>query len=338
MKKKILFIIPFLITAIVIALCFMNTGEGGTVKAKRTQEIRYRYASKEEGVKLMLSNKEYYDGFSQNDLDYKMQKKDTTMEEYQAFAKEQVEDFTDEEKELLDGYFSRMNQILVDNGYYLPEMDEIVMIKTTMKEELGAGAYTHGTQIYFGSMIIEGALSDDKDTKERCNEYLRVVLWHELFHCLTRCNPDFREDMYKLIHFEVVADDYKLPPSVEEYHISNPDVEHHNSFATFHINGQDIKCFTDFVTTKHFENDGDSFFDYGTTALIPIDGTDTYYTPEQADNFNEVFGTNTGYVIDPEECMADNFSFAMAYGREGEDGKGYPNPEIIEGILDYVSK
>lgn len=55
MKKRILFIIPFLITTIVIALCFMNTGEGGT--KRRTQEIRYRCASKEEGAKLMLSNK-----------------------------------------------------------------------------------------------------------------------------------------------------------------------------------------------------------------------------------------------------------------------------------------
>lgn len=260
------------------------------------------------------------------------------MEEYQSFAKEQVEDFTDEEKALLDEYFSAMNQTLIDNGYYLPEMDEIVMIKTTMKEEPGAGAYTHGTQIYFGSMIFEGALSDDKDVRESRREYIRVVLWHELFHCLTRCNPDFREEMYKLVHFEVVGKDYELPPCVQEYHISNPDVEHHNSFATFHINGEDIKCFTDFVTTKHFENDGDSFFDYATTALIPVDGTDTYYTPEQADNFNEVFGTNTDYVIDPEECMADNFSFALAYGREGEDGNGYPNPEIIEGILNYLSK
>ncbi len=55
---------------------------------------------------------------------------------------------------------------------------------------------------------------------------------------------------------------------------------------------------------KHFEKAGDRFFDSGTTALVPIDGTDKYYTPEDADNFDEVFGKNTGYVIDPEECLA----------------------------------
>ena len=335
MKKKRIYIISLMITAMMLALFSITSCGKSTVKS---EQITHSYASKEEGAELMLSNKEYYDGFSQNDLDFKMQKKDATMEEYQSFAKEQVKDFSDEEKELLDEYFKNMNQTLRDNGYHLPKLDEIVMIKTTMVEEAGAGAYTHGTQIYFGSSIIEGAVSDDEKTRESCREYLRVVLWHELFHCLTRCNPDFRTDMYKLIHFEVVPEDYPLPKSVADYHISNPDVEHHNSYATFHINGEDIKCFTDFVTTKHFENKGESFFDCSTTALVPIDGTDIYYTPEQADNFDEVFGTNTDYVIDPEECMADNFSFAMAYGEKGKDEKGYPNPEIIQGIIDYLSK
>ena len=77
--------------------------------------------------------------------------------------------------------------------------------------------------------------------------------------------------------------------------------------------------------------------DYERTALIPTDGTDIYYTREQASNFYEVFGKNTQYVIDPEECMADNFKYAMRYGLRGKDGKGYPNPEIIQGIIDAVS-
>lgn len=69
------------------------------------------------------------------------------------------------------------------------------------------------------------------------------------------------------------------------------------------------------------------------TALVPVYGSDTYYTPEQAENFDEVFGTNTDYVVDPEECMADNFGYALTYGMNGPTGNGYPNPEIIEGIL-----
>lgn len=298
--------------------------------------LAYRFASRDEGRSLLLDNRAYYDGFSQNDLDYRMQKKNASMEEYLAFAGEQVLDFSDREKALIGGLFAEMDKTLRSGGCSLPELDEIVLIKTTMLEESDAGAYTHGTQIYIGSYLLDGAVSEDAEEEAYFLEQLRSILWHELFHCLTRCNPGFRADMYALIRFTVVEDDYPLPPSVLAYHISNPDVEHHNAYAAFRIEGRERDCFTDFVTTKRFENEGEGFFAFGTTALIPTDGSDVFYTPEQAENFDAVFGTNTGYVIDPEECMADNFAYALCYGMDGPEGEGYPNPEIIEGILSYL--
>ena len=322
--------IVFILAAVMIVLSACNSSP----KAASTK-LKYRFASKEEGRKLLLSNQDYYKGFTQNDLDFRMQKKNASMDEYLAYAGEQVLDFTDEERALIDSYFASMEETLEKNGCTLPPLDEIVLVKTTMKEEGGAGGYTHGTQIYINAEAIGGALSSDEENKEYYLNYLYLFFWHELFHCLTRCNPEFREKMYDLIHFTVVDEDFPLPQSVKEYHISNPDVEHHDSYASFKIEGEDKDCFVDFITTKHFEKEGETFFDFATTALIPIDGTDVYYTPDQADNFDEVFGKNTDYVVDPEECMADNFTFAMLYGKDGPEGKGYPTPEIIEGILSY---
>ena len=323
-----------IISAIIMASTLLLNG-CGLAQPKKEAKISHRFASKSEGKELMLANHEYYEGFSQNDLDYKMQKKDATMEEYLAFAGEQVLEFTEEEKGVVDSYFETMNKELEKKGYALPEIDEIILIKTTMQEEPSASGYTHGTQIYIWGPLLEAVLEGDEKTKTAVHNYLTRFFWHELFHCLTRCNPEFREEMYKLIHFTVAEEDFTIPPSVMEYHISNPDVEHHDAYATFKINGEDIECFVDGITTKHFEKEGDTFFDFFTTALIPTDGRDIYYTPEQASNFDEVFGKNTDYVIDPEECMADNFAYAMEYGMEGPDGQGYPNPEIIEGILSY---
>ena len=263
-----------------------------------------------------------------------MQKKGASMEEYLEFAAQQTLDFSDEEKAFIDTQISDMEKVIEEQGYNIPPIDEIIFVKTTMKEENGVAGYTHGTQIYVSASMLDEYLAAPEE--ERPVHDPDEFFWHELFHCLTRCNPDFRADMYKLIRFTVEAEDYELPPSVFEYHISNPDVEHHNSHATFRINGEDVECFTDFVTTQHFDQPGDSFFANSTTALIPIDGSDVYYTPEEAENFNEVFGTNTDYVVDPEECLADNFSYAMCYGTEGKNGEGYPNPEIIEGIIEYL--
>ena len=47
---------------------------------------------------------------------------------------------------------------------------------------------------------------------------------------------------------------------------------------------------------------------------------------------------HTGYVTDPEECMAADFAYAMLYGMKGNDGNGYPNQEIIQGIIDNLKQ
>ena len=229
-----------------------------------------------------------------------------------------------------------MVRTIKKNNYELPSIDEIVYVKTDMNLEQGvcrgATGYTHGKEIYLNSISI--LLSFIPESAE----YFDMLMWHELFHCLTRNNPDFRAEMYKLINFTVTDEDFEFPPCVSDKYIHNPDVEHHDSYATFTIDGKEIDCFTVWTKLKHFseaktEEDADEV-----TVLCPIDGTDTYFLMEKESNYKEVFGTNTDYVEDPEECMADNFKYAMYYGIDGKDGQGYPNPEIIQGIIDIVSK
>ena len=339
-RSKKLFYILILVIGILMLVPSCGGQESGGSSAgtdsvsSESVRLDYRTAGGEEGAKLMLANKEYYDGFSQNDLDFRMQKKGATMDEYQAFAKKQVIDFTEKQQDIIHEHMEKIKDTIAERGYKLPELEQIVFINTTMDEECDAMAYTHGTQIY----IDGGALEDLNKAGDEGVKKLDFIFAHELFHCITRCNPDFRSDMYKIIHFTTQEEDFEIPKSVEEYFISNPDVERHNSYATFKIDGKPVKCFTAFVTTKHFEKKGDSFFDSATTALVPINGEDKYYTPEDAENFDEVFGKNTDYVVDPEECMADNFGNLFAYGLDGPEGKGYLNPEIVEAVEDVLKR
>ena len=129
---------------------------------------------------------------TQNDLDYRMQKKNASLNEYMDFAAEQVLDFTDDEKARIDELMTYIEHRFSEGGYQLPELDPIVFISTTQKEECGSTAYTHGTQIYLDMNTFMDKSNDD---------YAKTTMAHELFHCLTRSNPDFRRDMYKLIHF-----------------------------------------------------------------------------------------------------------------------------------------
>ena len=283
----------------------------------------YSFADKAEAADLLLSNRNYYDNLNQLDLDFRVQKKGATLPELEKIAREQTLDITDEEKALIDEAMAEIEKTCSDRGYNIPAIDGIVFAKTTMKEECDASAYTHGTQIYLGERVFDLAKSDDKDEQE----LFQVILAHELFHCLTRNHPDFRESMYGVLGFTVVGKDYEFKKNVRDQIISNPDVEHHNSYATFTIDGEDKACVVIFTTTTRFEKPGDIFFDGMVTGLVPIDDLGTMYTADDASNFWEVFGENTNYVIDPEETLADNFSFLIHYGK---DGMEYKTPEIIE--------
>ena len=104
------------------------------------------------------------------------------------------------------------------------------------------------------------------------------------------------------------------------------------------IDGKETDCYLLWICPEDYAKANDVAGFNTETVLVPIDGTDTYYTMDQATNLDEVFGTNTNYLTDPEECMADNFADAMQYGLKGPNGQGYPNPRIIEGIIDILSK
>lgn len=298
--------------------------------ASAEAQIPYHCADLEEGIALLTGNTDYINGLTQNDLDFRVQKTGATLDEWYELAEASVQEYTDEEKAVLDEAMAAIEAILADNGYTLPGIDEIIFVKTTQAEEGGSGAYTHDNEIY----VNDGSTSDGASLG------LQELICHELFHTLTRNNPDFRAAMYELIHFTVHDEDYVIGPSIMEYFISNPDVGHHNASALFTIDGEQKECFMAIITNRHFDPslERDSFFFALETVLIPVDDTDTYYTVDQASDFWDVLGRNTGYVIDPEECLADNFACALVYGMDGPDGEGYENPEIISGILDYLKK
>ena len=298
-------------------------------------KIPHRYASAEEGKQLLLSNTDYYSNFTHNDTEFRLKKTGATLDELLQASADEIRDYNLIEKYFIDHEAAKMALKLMWNGYVLPETEKIVFVKSDMSVEMGNSGYTHGTQIYLNSGFVTtfSLLS----IIPGFSEYFDELLWHEYFHCLSRNNPDFRARMYSLIHFTVADSDFELPPSVLERYLSNPDVEHHDSYAAFIIDGQEIDCFTAWITTMDYAQvrpeDSDTI-----VALVPTDGSDIYYTKEQASNFDDVFGTNTSYVIDPEECMADNFAYAMLYGMKGKDGKGYPDPEIIQGVIDAVKR
>lgn len=292
-------------------------------------EQGYRFVDHVEAADLLLSERRYYDNLTQNDLNFRMQKLDATPEELEAFTREQTRDFTEAEMAVIDGAMQKILAVCEERGYHLPALYDVVFAKTTMHEECDAGAYTHGTKIFLGEAVLNYGLRDESVYQL----YFQNVVAHELFHCLTRNHPDFRKDIYEILGFTVVEEDYVFPQEIADAIISNPDVGHHNSYAAFEINGVMRNCVVVF-TAGMFEKPGDNFFSSEQTCLVPIDTLDVMYRSEDAANFWDVFGRNTGYVIDPEETLADNFAMLMIYGTE----RDYETPELIFSIDAYLKQ
>ena len=171
---------------------------------------------------------------------------------------------------------------------------------------------------------------------EYCTDDLfRQVVVHEIFHCLSRKYPEFRQAMYSLIHFTVLDHEIEVPEAIREWIIANPDVEHHDSYATFTIGGEKKDCYLVFLTDSVFEKEGDTLFEGMYSGIVPLDGSAVYRTDEVED-FWDVVGRNTDYVEDPEEAMASNFAFAIQNLDAGYEQ--FPSPGILEGIVEYLEK
>lgn len=59
--------------------------------------ISHSYASASEGIELRMANTDYFEKMTQNNLDYRVGKKGATLDEFRDLAKEQGDDFTEEE-------------------------------------------------------------------------------------------------------------------------------------------------------------------------------------------------------------------------------------------------
>ena len=286
--------------------------------------MKVRFASKEEGQKLISGNTQYYNRLSKMDIDWRARKEGSTLEELKAFAQSNVLDFTDDDKDIVMQIVKFIEHRLDEFECHLPLPDEIIFIKTTMDDEGSASGYTSRNMIVLNDLYIEESSS-----------FLLELIAHELFHCITRHSPEFRQKMYSLIGFTVMDHDIEFPERIRRRIMANPDVEHIDNYAEFTIDGVKRKCTLVTYYTSSWKEARISkgpitrFFDNIRVVLLPLDELDHPYKVIDATDFWEKMGRNTTYINAPEECLAVNFSYAIVYGPD-ED---YKSPQLIRSIL-----
>ena len=181
--------------------------------------------------------------------------------------------------------------------------DTIFFIKTTGEEEGNARGYTRSSCLILNDETLLWEFQE-----------LKNIIIHELFHIISRKNLSFRERMYEVIGFKVIKE-ISFPQSLIDLKVTNPDAPMINSYINL-SNGDESNDYT-LITYSKKEFNGGSLFDYVTFGFIKLQDLNNgeklpiIYVDGDFTNFFEQIGNNTGYIIHPDEILADNFVFLL---------------------------
>jgi hypothetical protein len=261
------------------------------------------------------------------DIDWRAKKQNASLAELITMAQDNVLDFTEADKDLVMQAVKFIENRLDKFDCQLPLPPEIIFVNTTMEDEGSAGAYTSGNMIVLNQSCI-------------VYPYIEELIAHELFHCITRHSPEFRQKMYSLIGFTVMDHDIELPERIKLVQMANPDVEHIDNYAEFTIDGVKRKCTLITYYTRSWaeasaqQGPSTVFFRNVGVALLPLDDLDHPYSIDDASDFWDKMGSNTDYIDAAEECLAVNFSMAIVDGPDSI----YETPQLIKSILNAMAR
>jgi hypothetical protein len=289
-------------------------------------------ASASEGRRILISRDDFIRRLSPFDRSAILKvDRPVSEEEFLNFVGANVSDWTQEEMDTVQTSLERVQTLLHDLP--LPFPATVQLIKTTGAEE-GNAAYTRGTAIVIPTMELT-----------RDQKHLEKLICHELFHVLSRQNPELRKRLYAIIGF-TECDEIELPRDLASRKITNPDAPRNDHFIRLQCGGRECLAVPIlFSNTKVYNVErGGDFFDYLNFQFLVVEkdsnrrrlkvvyenSTPKLVEPQAVSGFFEQVGRNTQYIIHPEEILADNFALLIL----GEQNA--PSPEILQKMKEVL--
>jgi len=287
-----------------------------------------RLANLQRGKELITTPDEYTAVLSKFDLQSKANrpekilKDEVTLDDYLQNAANQVEDWTDAEKTSFGKVIKSVSDKISALGLNIKMPETIEIVKTTMKEEGGASGYTRSNYIVLQDIMVSSTKVED-------------LLIHELFHVLSRFNPEMREKIYNALGFHK-CNEVDYPKEIHDKRISNPDAPLNNYYITVNYFDQPVDVMM--ILYSNLPYKGGSFFKYLKIGLMAVEGPENNKAPvykngvpyifeiDNVRNFYEQVGKNTDYILHAEEISAEHFVMLLNQRRD------LPNPELIEAM------
>lgn len=275
----------------------------------------FQFASETKSKQLLNTPDKFTQSWSPFDIQARLMDTSATPDRLFNYIQDQVLEWTDEEMSYTRDRLEYIGNVIQESKLNIQLPDTIYLVKTTGLEEGSAVAYTRSNYIVFKS----GIASMDQ------NQLDHLIL-HELFHVLSRLNPDFRKNMYDIIGFKLMPElDY--PDDIADLRITNPDAPQTDSYIQLKVDGEERAYMMVLYASKPYNGTG-GFFEYLKVGFLrlkneanqmKVDPDLKIYSLGEMAGFFDKIGRNTSYIIHPEEIMAENFAMTILANKTAQD-------------------
>ncbi|MEE8258219.1 MAG: hypothetical protein V3R20_00860 [Sphingomonadales bacterium] len=306
-------------TLLTLALCLLFPAIANAVE--------FEFADAEKAREILMAQDAYYYRMSPAEIAIRMESAiaDRSIADLKGRYSDNVLDWTPEEIAQFQAVIDENHVSFERIQHLLPAV--IYLIRATGKVE-GGLPHTHANAIIIQTTVAE--LTAD-------------LLLHETFHVLSRSQAARHASLYGLLGFAECF--LKENEQLQAIHLTNPDVPLLSYYlpVTF---GDAQGAIIPFLYAARAAFDPEieggfpGHFAFGLLQVKAVDSVCTIVpggageakllNPENVPEFFTAIGRNTGYIIHPEEVLADNFVFLLT-GRDG-----LPNPEIVERLGQWI--
>jgi hypothetical protein len=303
------------------------------VEISLTERTVIEFADERRGAKELGAKDIFSGSLSPFDRAARMQTdKPVSQDDFLSFVSAQAIAWKPEETTRLESIIGSISNKIAP--YVLNFPAKVLLVKTTGKEEGGAAYCRNNDLIVFPQSKLTGS-----------SEKLEGTLIHELFHILSRNNPHLRDSLYEIVGFNACSE-IELPEPLKPRKITNPDAPTIGHYVEVMVGDKTLPAVPVLFSNQASYDvaSGKSFFAYLKFQLLVIERAGERWQPQYRENepwlvdvsevkgFHEKIGRNTGYIIHPEEVLADNFVHLVNGKRD------LPTPQIIDKMRRLLSK
>jgi hypothetical protein len=274
-----------------------------------TDHTVLRFADVREGIEALTKRDDFIASLSPFDRQVRLKTgRDVSEQELLAYIPMHVLPWTAGDRALLTPIIESMAKKLAH--WKLPLPPVVLLVKTDGEEDSRA-AYCRGAAIVLPANML-------------ANKRLDKILPHELFHVLSNQNLELRQKLYNSIGFRK-CNEVALPGPLADRKITNPDAPLNNQYITVVQDGRKMELMPVLFSKspRYDAARGGTLFAYLEFKLMALEnengvrraavanGQPILFEPDSVPGFAEQVGTNTYYIIHPEEILADNFVFLL---------------------------